>query len=95
MPIYVLTFAIPVTYLIEVIRGIVVRGVDFVDLLPQIAERTVCCILILGLSLARFRNQFALQIVEPVNLATVVLSFTQDDAICVSSDYRRRTEIRL
>ena len=35
LPIYVLTFAIPVTYFIEILRGIVLRGADFMDLVPS------------------------------------------------------------
>ncbi len=33
LPIYLITFAIPVTYFIEILRGVVLRGADFIDLL--------------------------------------------------------------
>jgi ABC-type multidrug transport system permease subunit len=53
----VLAFAIPVTYFVEILRGIFLRGADFIDLLPHTAGLTVCCIVIVGLSLVRFRRQ--------------------------------------
>ncbi len=57
--IYVVTFAIPVTYFIEILRGVVLRGADFLDLLPSIIGLTVCCLVILTASVARFRKQLA------------------------------------
>ena len=56
-PIYLLTFAIPVTYFLEILRGVVLRASDFVDLLPHIIGLTVSCVIIFGLSIARFRKQ--------------------------------------
>jgi len=58
-PIYVLTFAIPVTYFIEILRGIVLRGADLLDLLPPILCLAACCLVILSLSVFRFRKQLA------------------------------------
>ena len=58
-PIYVITFAIPVTYFIEILRGIVLRGADFVDLLPPVLCLAACCLVILSLSVFRFRKQLA------------------------------------
>ena len=58
-PIYLLSFAIPVTYFIEALRGIVLRGADAVDLLPQALALGVCTTLILALAVARFRKQLA------------------------------------
>jgi len=57
--IYLLSFAIPVTYFIEILRGIVLRGAAFVDLLPHVAGLTVCTAVVLVLSVARFRKQVA------------------------------------
>lgn len=57
LPIYLLSFAIPVTYFLEVLRGIVLRGADLQDLLPQVAGLIACGVVIFGLSLARFRKQ--------------------------------------
>jgi ABC transporter DrrB family efflux protein len=56
-PIYLLTFCIPVTYFIEILRGIVLRGADFIDLVPQMIGLTVCCIVILGISIGRFQKK--------------------------------------
>jgi ribosome-dependent ATPase len=57
LPIYALSFAIPVTYFIEILRGIVLRGASFQDLLGPIAGLTICCAAVLTLSVTRFRKQ--------------------------------------
>src|SRR5688572_14787272 len=56
-PIYWLSFGIPVTYYIEILRGIVLRAADFADLLPQVAGLAVCAFVILVISASRFRKQ--------------------------------------
>ena len=56
-PIYIATFAIPVTYFLEVLRGVVLRGSDFTDLWPHVVGLLCCGTVIFGLSLARFRKQ--------------------------------------
>lgn len=56
-PIYLVTFALPATYYIEILRGIVLRGADIRDLAPSVVGLSVCCVAILGLSVARFRKQ--------------------------------------
>lgn len=55
--IYLATFALPATYYIEILRGIILRGADFADLLPSVTGLACCCLVILSLSLARFRKQ--------------------------------------
>ncbi len=55
--IYFLTFAIPATYFIEILRGVVLRGSDFLDLIPSVAGLGICCVVILFLSIFRFRKQ--------------------------------------
>jgi ABC transporter DrrB family efflux protein len=55
-PIYALSFALPVSYFIEILRGIILRAADVRDLLPHIVGLGVCCIALLGLSVARFRK---------------------------------------
>jgi ABC transporter DrrB family efflux protein len=57
--IYIFTFAIPVTYFIEILRGVVLRGADFFDLIPSVTGLAVCCFAIIGLSIARFRKTLA------------------------------------
>lgn len=56
-PIYLVTFAIPVTYFLEILRGIVLRGADLRDLWPHVVGMIVCVVVIFGLSLSRFRKQ--------------------------------------
>jgi ABC transporter DrrB family efflux protein len=58
-PIYLLSFAIPVTYFIEILRGVVLRGADFADLVPQVIGLSACSAVILILSVRRFRKQVA------------------------------------
>jgi ABC transporter DrrB family efflux protein len=55
--IYPVTLAIPVTYFIEILRGIVLRGADLFDLLNSVAGLAICCVVILSLSVFRFRKQ--------------------------------------
>ncbi|HWL92527.1 MAG TPA: ABC transporter permease [Phycisphaerae bacterium] len=55
--IYWVTFAIPATYYIEILRGVILRGADLVDLFPHFIGLCCCCAVILTLSLARFRKQ--------------------------------------
>lgn len=57
LPIYLITFLLPVTYFLEFLRGVVLRGADAIDLAPHIGGLAICCVVILGLSLARFRKQ--------------------------------------
>jgi len=56
-PIYIATFAIPVTYFLEILRGIVLRGADFQDLWPQVVALLCCGVAIFSLSVLRFRKQ--------------------------------------
>ncbi len=57
LPIYVVTFAIPASYFIEILRGVVLRGADLADLMPHVLGLLACTILVLGLSVTRFRKQ--------------------------------------
>jgi ribosome-dependent ATPase len=59
LPIYVLSSIIPATYFIEILRGIVLRGADFADLLPHVLALAACGAVILTLSIARFQKQLA------------------------------------
>ncbi len=59
LPIYLVTFAIPVTYYIEILRGVVLRGADFVDLMPWVVGLTICGVIVLALSVARFQKRLA------------------------------------
>lgn len=55
--IYLITFLLPVTYFVEILRGVILRGADAIDLLPEIIGLSICCAVILSLSLLRFRKQ--------------------------------------
>ena len=57
LPIYLVTFAIPVTYFIEILRGIVLCGAGFWDLVPMVEGLVVCCVVVLVISVSRFRKQ--------------------------------------
>lgn len=56
LPLYGLSFAIPVTYFVEILRGIVLRGADLVDLLPSALGLIICCVAVLAISVARFQK---------------------------------------
>lgn len=57
LPIYLLSFAIPVTYYVEMLRGIILRAADVRDLLPSIAALATCAAVILTLAVLRFHKQ--------------------------------------
>jgi drug efflux transport system permease protein/drug efflux transport system ATP-binding protein len=59
LPIYVITFGIPVTYFIEILRGIVLRGADFIDLIPSVVGLTTCGLVVLTLSVLRFQKRLS------------------------------------
>jgi ABC transporter DrrB family efflux protein len=56
-PIYLVTFAIPVTYYLEILRGVILRGAGLLHLLPEIAGLLIAGVVVFGLGLARFRKQ--------------------------------------
>ncbi|MFO0943230.1 MAG: ABC transporter permease [Pirellulales bacterium] len=57
LPVYLGTHLLPATYFIEILRGIILRDTDLVDLMPWIAGLTACCVGLLVLSISRFRKQ--------------------------------------
>ena len=57
LPIYLISCILPVTYFVEILRGVILRGADAADLVPYITGLVICCLVILGLSLTRFRKQ--------------------------------------
>lgn len=59
LPIYLVTFLIPVTYFIEILRGIVLRGADFADLIPSVVGLSLCCLAVLAFSVMRFQKRFS------------------------------------
>ncbi len=59
MPVIIraISYVIPATYFVEILRGIILRGADFLDLFPNVAALAACCAVILYLSIARFHKQ--------------------------------------
>jgi len=51
--IYLISCVLPVTYFIEILRGVIVRGADLIDLTPHILSLSACGVVILILSLTR------------------------------------------
>jgi ABC-type multidrug transport system permease subunit len=56
-PIYVLTFGIPVTYYLQILRGIILRGASFEFLYQQAAILAVFSIAIFAISTLRFQKR--------------------------------------
>lgn len=56
LPIFLATYLIPVTYFLEILRGIILRGAGFVDLLPWSVGLAMATIIVLGISISRFRK---------------------------------------
>jgi ABC transporter DrrB family efflux protein len=59
LPIYLVTFAIPATYYIEILRGVVLRGADFIDVVPWVVGLTICGVVVLTLSVMRFQKRLS------------------------------------
>ncbi len=59
LPLYCISFGIPVTYFVEILRGIVLRGADLIDLWSQLIGLVVCSLVVLSISVARFHKQLA------------------------------------
>lgn len=57
LPIYLLTFGIPATYFIEILRGVILRSADFWDLLVPVIGLSLCGAAVLLLSLTRFHKR--------------------------------------
>lgn len=53
---YLASFTLPVTYFIEILRGIILRGANFMDLRPSVVGLALCCVVILSLSIWRFQK---------------------------------------
>jgi len=57
LPIRSISYVLPVTYFVEIVRGVILRGADWVDVAPYTLGLALCCVTILALSLTRFRKQ--------------------------------------
>jgi ABC-type multidrug transport system permease subunit len=58
-PLYLITFVLPVTFFLEIIRGIVVRGAGISDLWPNLIALLIITVVLLTLATARFRKSAA------------------------------------
>jgi drug efflux transport system permease protein/drug efflux transport system ATP-binding protein len=56
-PIYAITFAIPVTYYLQILRGIILRGAPFEFLMQQSAMLAVFSVVIFTISTLRFQKR--------------------------------------
>jgi ABC transporter DrrB family efflux protein len=56
-PIYVVTFVIPVTYYLQILRGIILRGASFEFLIEQTLILAVFALIIFTLSTLRFQKR--------------------------------------
>lgn len=56
-PLYWIGALLPVTYFLEIVRGIVLRNADAADLLGHMGGLAACAAVIVTVSLARFRKQ--------------------------------------
>ena len=59
LPIYVVTFAIPATYFIEILRGVILRAAEFRDLIAPVMGLILCSGIVLGLSVFRFQKRLS------------------------------------
>ena len=52
-------FMVPATHFMEIIRGIVLRGATFMDLLPEVVTLAVMGVVLLVLSAVQFHKKLA------------------------------------
>jgi len=56
-PIYLLSFGIPVTYYVQILRGIILRGAGLVDLWPQTLALAAFAVVLVTISSLRFQKR--------------------------------------
>ncbi|MEW6745205.1 MAG: ABC transporter permease [Planctomycetota bacterium] len=56
LPLYILSAALPATYFVDILRGVIVRGADLIDVMPSVFGLSCCAAVILVISVARFRK---------------------------------------
>jgi len=55
--IYILTFVVPLTYFLEIVRGIILRGAGWIDLWDEAAILMGFFVIFLAFAVSRFRKQ--------------------------------------
>jgi ABC transporter DrrB family efflux protein len=58
-PLYLITNVLPVTFFMEILRGVIVRGAGFLDLWPNVVALLIITTVLLTLSTTRFRKSLA------------------------------------
>ncbi|MBY0451071.1 MAG: ABC transporter permease [Cyanobacteria bacterium] len=53
----IVSYSLPLTYYLEIIRGVVIKGTGFMELWPQTVLLTILAIVLLGASINRFKKQ--------------------------------------
>lgn len=56
-PAQAIGYVIPLTYFLKILRGVLLKGVGFVDLWPQIWPLAIFCIAMVGLSVRKFSKR--------------------------------------
>ena len=51
------TYVIPATYFVEILRGVVLRGAELHHVWPSVQGLAICCVVVIGIAIARFRKQ--------------------------------------
>jgi ABC-2 type transport system permease protein len=59
LPIYAISFAIPLTYFVKIIRGIILKGLGFADLWEQILPLAAMALVIMFVSIRKFHKRLA------------------------------------
>lgn len=59
LPIYYIGYAIPLTYFVKIVRGIVLKGLGFLDLWDQILPLAAMAVAIMSLSVMKFRKRLS------------------------------------
>jgi len=59
LPIYIISFLFPLTYFVQIIRGIMLKGLGFIDLWPQILPLAFMAVVVVGISIVKFRKRLA------------------------------------
>jgi ribosome-dependent ATPase len=59
LPIYLLSYLLPATYFIEILRGVILRSADLIDLMDSVTGLMTCCLLIMVASVLRFNKRLS------------------------------------
>ncbi len=57
LPVYYMGYIIPLTYFVQIVRGIILKGLGFFDLWDQVWPLALMAVIIVGLSIARFQKR--------------------------------------